>query len=136
MSDAPRRRAIFPEGVAEAARAAGMSPAICSGTHLFLTGITGSGPDGAMSADPVAQFRAVFEKAAGVLDAAGLTLDALVEMTSYHIGLRDHFEAFDTLRREVLSEPYPAWTAVEVAGLRRPGAVVEVRFIAQTERAL
>ncbi|WP_275041520.1 hypothetical protein [Tateyamaria sp. ANG-S1] len=29
-----------------------------------------------------------------------------------------------------LRAPYPAWTAVEVAGLRRVGAVVEIRAIA------
>ena len=121
---------IVPAAFREAAEAAGMSPGVMSGGHLFLTGVTGAGADGAMPADEEAQFRAAFAKIALVLDAAGLAPSALVEMTSFHLGLRGHFEVFDAVRRDVLSAPYPAWTAVEVAGLRREGAVVEIRAVA------
>ncbi len=51
-------------------------------------------------------------------------------MTSYHINLRDHFDLFSAVRAEYVTDPYPAWTAVEVAGLRRIGAIVEIRVIA------
>ena len=51
-------------------------------------------------------------------------------MTSYHIGLRDHFDSFNAVRSACVTAPFPAWTAVEVAGLRREGAVVEIRVIA------
>ncbi|MEO1492388.1 MAG: RidA family protein [Pseudomonadota bacterium] len=109
-----------------------MSPGVLSGDHLFLTGVTGSGPDGAMPAEPEAQFRAAFAKIGAVLAEAGLGFDALVEMTSYHMGLRDHFDLFDRVRLEHVTAPYPAWTAVEVPLLRRPGALVEIRAIATT----
>lgn len=107
-----------------------LSPAIRSGGHLFLTGMTGSDADGAMPSDPEQQFHAAFDKIASVLAADGLTLAALVEMTSYHIGIATHFDRFETVCRARLTVPYPAWTAVEVAGLRRPGAFVEIRVIA------
>ncbi|MEM8788159.1 MAG: RidA family protein [Pseudomonadota bacterium] len=110
-----------------------MSPGILAGGFLFLTGMTGSGPDGTMPEAPQAQFRAAFAKIGLVLAEAGLSFDAVVEMTSYHVGLRQHFEAFDTARLEVFAEPYPAWTAVEVAGLRRPKALVEIRAIARAD---
>ena len=113
----------------------GMSPGLLSGGFLFLSGVTRSGPVGAMPAGDAAQFEAVFDKIEGVLAAADLPLDALVEMTSWHIGLRGHFEAFDAVRRRRLAPPYPAWTAVEAAGLRRQGAVVEVRAIAAAPTA-
>ena len=32
-----------------------------------------------------------------------------------------------------MEDPFPAWTAVEVAGLRREGAIVEIRVIASVE---
>lgn len=54
-------------------------------------------------------------------------------MTTYHVGLRDHFDLFNQVRLEYLEEPYPAWTAVEVAGLRREGAIVEIRVIASND---
>ncbi|MCK0166854.1 RidA family protein [Jannaschia sp. S6380] len=108
-----------------------LSPAIRSGDHLFLTGMTGSGPDGRMAPDPEIQFHAAFDKIAETLGAAGLTLDAVVEMTSYHLDLRTHFDLFEAVCRARFAAPYPAWTAVEVAGLRREGALVEVRAIAR-----
>ena len=83
-----------------------------------------------MPEDPANQMRNAFEKIGGVLREAGLTFRSLVEMTSYHIGLRDHFDLFDSIRLDYVEEPYPAWTAVEVAGLRREGAIVEIRAIA------
>ena len=83
-----------------------------------------------MPDDPGRQVRAVFEKVRLVLAEAGLGLDAIVEMTTWHVGLREHFKLFDALRLRHLGEPFPAWTAVEVAGLRREGAVVEMHVIA------
>lgn len=125
------KTALIPPQVRAAADALQMSPGIVSGNLIFLTGTTGSGTDGAMPPDPETQFRAAFEKIGFVLGHAGVDLDAVVEMTSYHIGLRDHFDLFDSIRRELFAPPYPAWTAVEVAGIRREGAVVEIRIVAE-----
>ncbi|APX12467.1 Rid family hydrolase [Tateyamaria omphalii] len=124
------RQVLIPPALRDACVRAGMSPGIVSQTHVFLTGVTGAAPDGAMPESEEAQFHACFNKIGVVLAEADLGLDALVEMTSYHVGLRAHFDLFDRVRLQHLSDPYPAWTAVEVAGLRRHGAVVEIRVIA------
>jgi enamine deaminase RidA (YjgF/YER057c/UK114 family) len=121
--------ALFPPDMV-AAEGLKLSPGILSGTHVFLTGVTGSLPDGTLPADPETQFRQAFHKIAAVLAEAGLGFDAVVEMTSYHIGLRDHFDCFSSVRAEFVLSPYPAWTALGVAELRRPGALGEVRVIA------
>lgn len=126
------RRALHPDGPGGAASRLQLSPGIVSHGHVFLTGVTGSGPDGTMPDRPEDQFRQAFDKIGAVLAEAGLGHDAIVEMTSYHVGLRDHFDLFSRVRAEYVAEPYPAWTAVEVAGLRRPGALVEIRVIAAT----
>ncbi len=110
-----------------------MSPGIVGGSHVFLTGATGGDGGGGMPADPAVQIRNAFGKIGMVLREGGLTFRSIVEMTSYHVGLRDHFDLFDAVRLEFLSEPYPAWTAVEVAGLRREGAIVEIRAIADRD---
>ena len=83
-----------------------------------------------MPVDEEVQFRGAFEKIGLVLREAGLTFESVVEMTTYHVGLRRHFDLFNAVRLEYCREPFPAWTAVEVAGLRREGAVVEIRVIA------
>tara|TARA_B110000285_G_C14951072_1_gene526812 strand:- start:519 stop:698 length:180 start_codon:yes stop_codon:yes gene_type:complete len=58
-------------------------------------------------------------------------------MTTNHIGLRGHFELFQSVRINYLKKPYPAWTAVVVVvvvvGLRREDTVVKVNLIAVTE---
>lgn len=125
---------VVPAAFAATADQLKMSPAILSGNHVFLTGATGGDAGGVMPDDPAAQMRNAFDKMAVILDEAGLTLQAVVEMTTYHIGLRDHFDVFDAIRLEYFMAPYPAWTAVEVAGLRREGAVIEIRAIAATEQ--
>lgn len=127
------KRALIPYAAKSAAAQLKMSPGILSGDHVFLTGVTGSGLDGTMPTDPETQFRNAFAKIAQVLTEADLTLDQIVEMTSYHIGLRDHFDLFDTVRLDHFNDPYPAWTAIEAGGLRRIGALVEIRVIACTK---
>jgi enamine deaminase RidA (YjgF/YER057c/UK114 family) len=128
------KRAIIPPEFRAAADQLKMSPGIVSGNHVFLTGVTGSDAQGRMPDDAETQIRNAFGKIGSVLRAGGLTFHSIVEMTSYHVGLRDHFDLFDAVRLEYLNEPYPAWTAVEVAGLRREGAIVEIRVIAHTNR--
>lgn len=108
-----------------------MSPGHLSGDHVFLTGFTGTAADGTLSDDPETQMRHAFEKIGYVLRDAGLDFGALVEMTTYHIGLKEHLDLFKSVRAEYVTEPYPAWTAIEVAGFVRDGAVIEIRAIAR-----
>tara|TARA_E500000318_G_scaffold82358_1_gene77717 strand:+ start:123 stop:521 length:399 start_codon:yes stop_codon:yes gene_type:complete len=128
------KRAIVPPALRAASEQLNMSPAILSGGHVFLTGATGGDLQGQMPDDPAAQMRNAFDKMKLILEEAGLSLQSMVEMTTYHVGLRDHFEIFDAVRLEYLEAPYPAWTAVEVAGLRREGAVIEIRAVASIDQ--
>lgn len=125
---------IIPPEYREAAEQLKLSPALVSGNHVFLTGVTGAGTDGQMPDDPEIQFRNAFDKIGLVLRHANLTFGDVVEMTSYHVGIRKHFDLFAAIRAEYVQKPYPAWTAVEVAGLRREGAVVEIRVIASVNQ--
>ena len=108
-----------------------MSPGLEHGEFLFMTGFTGAGSDGALSDDPQLQKEHAFEKVRLVLQEAGLGFEHLVEMTTYHIGLRDHLELFKQVRTRYVREPFPAWTAIEVAGFVRERAVIEIRCIAR-----
>jgi len=127
------KHAIVPPEFRAATDQLKMSPAIVSGDHVFLTGVTGSDAHGQMPEDPATQMRNAFGKIGSVLREGGLTFRSIVEMTTYHVGLREHFDLFDQIRLEYLDDPYPAWTAVEVAGLRRVGAIVEIRVIANND---
>tara|TARA_R110000868_G_scaffold94957_2_gene261450 strand:- start:452 stop:838 length:387 start_codon:yes stop_codon:yes gene_type:complete len=122
---------IVPEGLEGYIQDWKMSPGIEHDGIIFMTGFTGAAPDGSLSGNPVEQIEAAFAKVASVLEKAGLGFEHLLEMTSYHVGLRDHLDVFKEIRSRYVTEPYPAWTAIEVAGFVREGAIVELRCIAR-----
>ena len=95
--------------------------------------MTGSDASGELPQDPAAQFQAAFKKIVTILKASGLEFGSVAEMTSYHVALQKDFQLFQTVRSDYVSRPYPAWTAVEVAGLRRKGALVEIRVVAEVD---
>ena len=70
-----------------------------------------------VSDDPETQFRDTFKFVAMHLEAAGLHFSDIVEMTSYHVGLRKHLNTFIKIKDEFVRAPYPAWTAIGVAEL-------------------
>lgn len=124
-------RAIYPDGLDSDDIPLALSPAVLSNGHLFVTGMTGATADGTIAPDPETQFRAAFDKIATVLGTAGTDMGMLVEMTSYHVDISHHFDVFAKVQAEYVRRPFPAWTAVGVAALRRPGALVEVKVIAR-----
>ena len=124
-------RAIVPDTMQDLLRDWHMSPGIVSGDHVFLTGFNGCPVDGPPPPSAKAQFRIAFDTVAEVLAAGGLGWGDVVDMTSFHIGLRDHLEAFKALRAEYVRAPYPAWTAIEVAGFATDDVVIELKVVAR-----
>ena len=84
--------------------------------------------------DPEAQFAVAFETLDAILREGGASLADVVEITSYHVGIAAHMEAFMAAWCRYLKEPYPAWTAVGVAELIVPGGLVELRAVAADPR--
>ncbi|POF29009.1 RidA family protein [Roseibium marinum] len=125
-----KRHAVVPEELKPCYTDWRMSPGLACGDFVFLTGFTGEEPNGDLPEDPETQIRNAFRKVGLVLAKAGLSYGALVDMTSYHVGLRTHLETFKTIRAEFVEEPYPAWTAIEVNGFVREGAIVEIKAVA------
>lgn len=124
-------KSIVPKGLQGYVSDWQMSPGLEHDGFLFMTGFTGASDKGELSENPVDQMEAAFHKIKLVLEEAGLGYENLVEMTSYHIGLREHLNDFKAIRSKYVVEPYPAWTAIEVAGFVRKGAIVEIRCIAR-----
>src|SRR5688500_8424727 len=87
-----------------------LAPVLLSGDFAFLSGQTGTHPDGTVSPDPEQQFRDAFSFLEANLSAAGLAFDNMVEMTTYHVGLRKHLASFIKVKDEHIRPPYPAWT--------------------------
>jgi enamine deaminase RidA (YjgF/YER057c/UK114 family) len=81
--------------------------------------------------DPETQFRDTFKFVAMHLETAGLHFGHMVEMTTYHVGLRKHLSAFINVKDEFVRTPYPAWTAIGVTELITEGTLLEIRLIAK-----
>lgn len=108
-----------------------LSPVLDTGDFVFFSGVTGTHPDLSVADDPETQFRDTFSFLKANLKVAGLTFDHVVEMTSYHVGLREHLDAFIKVKDEFVKGPYPAWTAIGVTELITEGTLIELRVIAK-----
>ncbi len=118
------RRVTCPE-VPESA--APFSQCLVVDRQVFLSGVTAAGPDGAIrgGSDMAAQTRACFEKISYLLRAAGSDLGDVVKLTIYTTDISRRVE-ISAARRELLREPYPCSTLVEVKALAAPGLLVEI----------
>ena len=124
------RETIVPEGYEVQLEEWGLAPAVRVGATVYCSGQLGFGADGTLPADPVVQLVNAFEHVASVLRGAGATLADVVELTSFHVGFSDQLGVFAKVRDRFLEKPPPAQTAVGVASLALPGAVVELKAIA------
>jgi enamine deaminase RidA (YjgF/YER057c/UK114 family) len=108
----------------------GVPSAIQSGDLVRVTGHTGTVADGSVVLDPSGQIRQTFHNVSDSLEAAGLSWDDVVELTTYTVGLRLHGDVMLQVADEFLSKPFPAWNAVGVVELWEQGAIFELQCVA------
>jgi enamine deaminase RidA (YjgF/YER057c/UK114 family) len=101
---------------------------------LVCSGQLGNGADGRVIAEPAAQFATAFENVRAVLAEAGLDFGDVLEITTFHVGLREHLATFMKAKDAVMHAPYAAWTAIGITELAFPGALVEIRATAQLRK--
>lgn len=106
------------------------SAAVRTGDLLYCSGQTPIVPEtGELIEGCVeCQTRQVLENVSAVLEAAGLTLDAVVKTTVFLTDMAD-FAKMNTVYAEFFTEPYPARSTVAVAGLPKD-ARVEIEVVA------
>lgn len=125
------RKIVVPEGSEAMYENWHFAQAIREGDTLWCSGQLGIGPDGKCPDDPKTQFRLAFESLGRVLAEAGASFADIVEMTTFHVGLRQHMGAFASVKDDFVKKPYPAWTAIGTTELAVPGALVEIKVVAK-----
>ena len=114
--------------------------AVHVGDLLFLAGQMPVNPEGERlqlvgAGDIRVQVRQAFANVKSVLEAAGATMEDLVEITSYHTNLVETLGEVDAAMREIIRGEIgikrAAWTAVGVASLALPGQMVKIKGVAQ-----
>lgn len=122
---------VVPKGMEIAYEQFHFSPAVRTGRWLRCSGQLGTDERFAVVAETEAQFEQAFDNVRRVLAEAGLDFSDVVELTTFHVGLREHLGTFMKVKDRFLAEPYPAWTAIGVVELAVPGALVEIRVTAR-----
>ncbi|MEH5222735.1 RidA family protein [Klebsiella variicola] len=109
------------------------SPIIKSDGTVYLSGVTAARKDKPISQHPEEQFHDAFYKLGVYLEAAGLTYENILEMTTFHIDLKKHIDLFSKVKDRYIKAPYPAWTAIGVSEFIPENALVEMRIVAKLE---
>ena len=118
------RGPVIPAGSEKSYANFHFAPAYRVGDTLYVSGVIGSGEE---MAD---EFASAFENLASVLDAAGFSMADVVDMTSFHVNMSETLGPFMAARDAVMSEPWPAWTAIGCTELAIPGGRAEVKVTA------
>lgn len=124
------REAVFPAGRRGLYDKNRYSAAVRSGDLLFVSGQVGARDDGSPEPDFAKQVQLAFDNLAAVLEAAGCTLDDVVDVTTFHTDPETQMETVIAVRNRLVGEPpYPNWTVVGVTWLS--GFDFEIKVIAR-----
>jgi len=118
----------------EAPKAVGpYSQAVAVGNFLFCAGQIPLDPATGelIEGDVTAQTDRVLQNVAGVLRANGMTFANVVKSTVFMVDLAN-FAAMNAVYSKYFSEPFPARSTIQVAGLPK-GSQVEIEVIAVAE---
>lgn len=116
---------VIPESGREMYQNFHFAPAVRHGELILCSGQIGRG-------DTLEEeFRSAWQEIGRTLEAAGVGYGDIVELTSYHVGMRETIQAFMQVKDEFIKEPYPAWTAIGISELAFPGSHAEIRVTAR-----
>ena len=121
---------IIPAGQERVYRSWHFAPAVRTGNTIYVSGVIGVGSDGKVPDDPAEEFTNAFAQLAGTLAASGASLEDVVELTTFHVDMSETLGAFVAAKDAVISDPYPAWTAIGCTELAVPGGRAEVKATA------
>ena len=115
-----KKQIIIPAGMQGAYDHMHFAPAVKVGDTVYVSGQAGIKADGKVA-----------EKIALVLEAAGGTINDIVELESFHVGdmVADTPTIFK-VKDQYLTRDYPAWSAFGVTMLAVPGLLVEIKAVA------
>ncbi|TDK45649.1 RidA family protein [Antarcticimicrobium luteum] len=110
----------------------GYSAAVRAGDFVYAAGQIGLNPDGSIPESDSEQIRNAFDRLKIVLEAAGSSMDDVVELITYHVGIKNNLAGCVAIKADYIKAPFPTWTIIEVAGLARPELKIEIKATAYT----
>ena len=124
------RQAIVPKGMEAVWERIHYAPAVKVGRTIYVSGQIGRDEQMRIVEGSEAQIVQAFENLKRVLEAAGATMDDIVDLTTFHTDMRE-LGLFMQVKDRYLTRDYPAWTAVGVSALGGvPGLIIEIKAVA------
>ena len=124
------RENIIPSGMEDVYDEIHYSPAVRVDRTIYVSGQIGRNEDLEVVTGSEAQIVQAFENLKKVLEAAGATMNDIVDLTTFHTDMRD-LSLFMKVKDRYLAKHYPASTAIGASALGGvPGLIVEIKAIA------
>ncbi|AUT72365.1 RidA family protein [Paraburkholderia hospita] len=125
------RKAIVPDGMEAVYEKIRYAPALKVGSTLYVSGQIGRNAAMELVEGREAQIVQAFENLKLVLAAAGASMSDVVDLTTFHIDMRDLPLFMEVRDRYITTDPLPAWTAVGAHMLGgTAGYIVEIKAVA------
>lgn len=101
------------------------------GRLVFISGQTALDTDGNIvgAGDCDLQCRHALANIRTLLEEAGGSMNNVVKISTFITNI-DNFDAFNTVRNEFFSDPYPTSTIVEISALGEPELLIEIEAVA------
>ena len=99
------------------------------GRLFFFAGQTGRTPEGTIAADIEGQTEQAYRNLIGLCEAAGLTIDNVVQTTIYMTD-RNEIHGMHDAQKKILGEAKPPSALIFVSGLAMPAMKIEVVAVA------
>ncbi len=100
-----------------------------SGRFAFISGQVGVEEDGSVSDDSATQIARAFANLGEIIKAIPASPRDVVDITTYHVGLREHFSLVRTEKKKFFGDWDPAWTAIGITDLALEGLILEIRAV-------
>lgn len=103
--------------------------ATASGRFAFISGQFGMEEDGSVIDDPQMQIARAFANLGEIVKAIPASPRDVVDITTFHIGLREHYQIVSTEKKKFFGDWHPAWTAIGITELGIEGLILEIRAV-------
>ncbi|WP_216897099.1 Rid family hydrolase [Nocardia alni] len=127
--EVPENNPIFGQTTSAFARF-GHAPAVRAYGLLFIAGQIGRRPDGTAGGTAEEQTELALRRIEEILRLENLDLTDLVDVTSYHVDIRENMPGFLAAKQRLVTAPYPAWSIIGVSGLASTELLVEIQATA------
>ncbi len=124
------KEGFIPAGMEELCATYNHAPAMRVGDMVWTSGQVGMTDAGDLPATVAGQADLAFQNLARVLAQAGASLDDIVDLQTFHVGLPEGSREFRAVKDRYLVNNPPAWTALGVSYVAMPGVLLEIKAVA------